>query len=153
MAAAWERHDFGGDARTARAGHTATAVGKYVYVIGGRRGAYFYDDVLRYDAHKHSWEALPERLPSGARANHTATLVERGPGQREIWVVGGQNNDTVARDVWALELLGGGGQHAWRRVDVRCVRVCRAQGGRGPMGGGRRDFICVKEREREAIAV
>jgi hypothetical protein len=37
-AAAWERFELGGDERGARAGHTATVVGKYVYVCGGRRG-------------------------------------------------------------------------------------------------------------------
>jgi hypothetical protein len=35
---AWEHYDFSDDPRTARAGHSATAVGKYVYVLGGRRG-------------------------------------------------------------------------------------------------------------------
>jgi len=34
----WQNHDFSADDRTARAGHTATAVGKYIYIIGGRRG-------------------------------------------------------------------------------------------------------------------
>lgn len=35
---AWDHHDFSGVKWTARAGHSATAVGKYIYVCAGRRG-------------------------------------------------------------------------------------------------------------------
>ena len=36
---AWQRFPFADDdARAARAGHSATADGKYIYVCGGRRG-------------------------------------------------------------------------------------------------------------------
>ncbi|KAI8467037.1 MAG: hypothetical protein J3K34DRAFT_45907 [Monoraphidium minutum] len=117
---AWEHYDFSGDPRTARAGHSATAVGKYVYVCGGRRGGHFFQDLLRYDTDSHAWETIYEELPFVARANHSATLVEAGPsGGREIWIVGGQTNDDVVGDAWALEL---DGQLAWRQVHVRDER-------------------------------
>jgi hypothetical protein len=45
-------------------------------------------------------------------------LVDEGvSGGKEIWLVGGQTNDDVVADCWALEL--GGNQFAWRQVHVR----------------------------------
>ncbi|KIZ05759.1 hypothetical protein MNEG_2195 [Monoraphidium neglectum] len=118
---AWQHHDFKDDPRTARAGHSATAVGKYVYVCGGRRGGHFFQDLIRYDTDSNTWETIYEELPFVARANHTATLVDEGvSGGKEIWLVGGQTNDDVVADCWALEL--GGNQFAWRQVHVRDER-------------------------------
>jgi hypothetical protein len=51
--------------------------------------------------------------------------VERGGGGREIWVIGGQDNESVMQDCWALELDDG---MAWRQVHVRCGRR-RGSGG------------------------
>lgn len=124
---AWVQYAFNGDPHTQRAGHSATTVGKHIYVCGGRRGSMFYGDLLRYDTEEHKWETMAEVLPFDARANHSATLVERDGGAREIWVIGGQTNDDVINEVWALELDSG---FAWRRVDIRygglwlCLHVC-----------------------------
>ncbi|KAG1653468.1 hypothetical protein FOA52_015971 [Chlamydomonas sp. UWO 241] len=90
-----------------RAGHAAVVDGKYIFVVGGRKGRAFNSDVLRYDTAKRTWLQL---LPSGAerfsaRANHTATLIGR-----DIWVVGGSNNDAIFSDVCVLNL----DRNAWR---------------------------------------
>ena len=60
----------------------------------------------------------PARPPTLQRANHSATLVERGGGRRELWVVGGQTNESVLRDVWVLQ-IDLDGRLSWRQVHVR----------------------------------
>jgi hypothetical protein len=51
------------------------------------------------------------------RANHSATLIERGlSGGRELWLIGGQTNDDVIAEVWVLELDCG---FLWRPIHVR----------------------------------
>jgi hypothetical protein len=50
------------------------------------------------------------------RANHSATLVEGSDGAPEVWVIGGQDNDSVMQDCWALEVE----TMAWRQVHPRC---------------------------------
>ena len=72
-------------------------------------------------------DPVPPCAPAAApqRANHSATLVERPGGGKELWVIGGQTNDCVMRDCWALDLgppgARGGGGGAWRQVHVRCA--------------------------------
>lgn len=95
-----------------RAGHSATAVGRHIYVFGGRRGSHFYGDLLLFDTHSRVWTSPAAPCPFSPRANHTATLVGS-----TIWFVGGCDADEVFGDVFCLDTA----THAWSSAPMLCV--------------------------------
>ena len=78
-----------------RAGHTATLVGKKIFVIGGRNANVFYNDVWVFDTEKEQWQQVQAHASLSARAYHTTTLVR----DSELWVIGGSDKDVMYGDV------------------------------------------------------
>ncbi|KAG0565110.1 hypothetical protein KC19_8G165300 [Ceratodon purpureus] len=78
-----------------RAGHTATLVGKKIYVFGGRNGNVFHNDVWVFDTDTEQWQLLQAHASCTPRAYHTATLV----GDEELWIIGGSDKVTMHGDV------------------------------------------------------
>lgn len=78
-----------------RAGHTATLVGKKIYVFGGRNGNIFYNDVWVFDTETEQWQLLQAHASISPRAYHTATLV----GDCELWIIGGSDKVIMYGDV------------------------------------------------------
>jgi N-acetylneuraminic acid mutarotase len=81
-----------------RAGHTATLVGKKIYVFGGRNGNVFHNDVWVFDTETERWQLLQMHAAVSPRAYHTATLV----GDEELWIIGGSDKVTMFGDVHML---------------------------------------------------
>jgi N-acetylneuraminic acid mutarotase len=100
---AWRKLDFTLHQNVAleRAGHAAVAVGKTIYVVGGRRGRTFFGDVLKFDATAGFWEVDCDSSSSDfiPRAGHSATLIGRS-----IWVVGGSNNEAIFNDICCYDV-------------------------------------------------
>lgn len=109
----WEELLWNGDSagiRLERAGHSATVVDHDVFVIAGRKGSTFYQDVLCLSYGDRKWNLLCETLPFPARANHTATLVGT-----KIWLIGGSNNEVVMADVHVYDTASG----QWSTPEIR----------------------------------
>ncbi|KAL2635492.1 hypothetical protein R1flu_006971 [Riccia fluitans] len=81
-----------------RAGHTATLVGQKFYVLGGRNGNEFFNDLWVFDIESSSWTCLQKHVPLEARAYHSATLMNAN----QIWVIGGSDHLTMYGDVHVL---------------------------------------------------
>ena len=81
-----------------RAGHTATLVGKKIYVFGGRNGNVFHNDVWVFNMETERWQLLQMHAAVSPRAYHTATLV----GDEELWIIGGSDKVTMFGDVHML---------------------------------------------------
>lgn len=85
-------------------------------VLGGAGGA---RQVSRFDMElrdKARAGTIPYSLIHLQRANHSATLVERSGYGKEIWIIGGQNNEEVFQDCWVLEV---DNALTWRQVHIR----------------------------------
>ena len=78
-----------------RAGHTATLVGKNIYVFGGRNGNIFHNDVWVFDTDTEQWQLLQAHASISPRAYHTATLVA----DCELWIIGGSDKVTMYGDI------------------------------------------------------
>lgn len=78
-----------------RAGHTATLVGKDIYVLGGRNGNEFFNDMWLFDTEAEQWKLLQPKCPFSPRAYHTCTLVSND----ELWVIGGSDPTSMHSDV------------------------------------------------------
>jgi len=78
-----------------------------IYLIGGRKGRAFYGDVLALNSKTGvAWEqVLGATAGFPPRAGHTATLVGK-----EIWVIGGSNNETIFGDVSVFDVV----NRSWR---------------------------------------
>ncbi|XP_024402653.1 uncharacterized protein [Physcomitrium patens] len=81
-----------------RAGHTATLVGKQIFVLGGRIGNIFFNDAWVFDTETEQWQQLQAHCAFSPRAYHTATLT----GDGELWVIGGSDRDVMHGDVHML---------------------------------------------------
>ena len=78
-----------------RAGHTATLVGKHIYILGGRNGNEFFNDLWVFDTEKEQWDLLQAKVPFSPRAYHSCTLVN----ENELWVIGGSDPKMMHSDV------------------------------------------------------
>ncbi|CAK9224132.1 unnamed protein product [Sphagnum troendelagicum] len=81
-----------------RAGHTATLVGTRIFVVGGRNGNVFFNDVWVFDTKTENWQQVQKETPLSPRAYHTTTLVR----DSELWVIGGSDHNTMYGDVHML---------------------------------------------------
>lgn len=84
-----------------RAGHTATVVGKDVYILGGRNGNEFFNDMWVFDTEGEQWKLLQAKVPFPPRAYHTCTLVN----DHELWVIGGSDPKTMHSDVHVFDTV------------------------------------------------
>ncbi|MCO5583746.1 hypothetical protein L7F22_037660 [Adiantum nelumboides] len=84
-----------------RAGHTATLVGKDIYVLGGRNGNEFFNDLWMFDTETEQWKLLQSKTPISPRAYHTCTLVN----DQELWVIGGSDPKTMHSDVHVFDTV------------------------------------------------
>lgn len=84
-----------------RAGHTATLVGKDIYVLGGRNGNEFFNDMWVFDTEAEQWKLLQAKAPFSPRAYHTCTLVN----SEELWVIGGSDPKTMHSDVHVFDTV------------------------------------------------
>ena len=95
-----------------REGHSATLVGRSLYVYGGVKEPEHkaFAELLRLDLDDYRWAKMTTlREPPPALMDHTATLVE-GDGKKQIFILGGL---TLRADNI------GGTSNDWR-----CVRPC-----------------------------
>eukprot|EP01018_Ginkgo_biloba_P037843 Gb_11255 [translate_table: standard] len=84
-----------------RAGHTTTLVGKQFFVLGGRNGNEFFNDLWVFDIEVEQWKQLQQKVPFAPRAYHTATLI----GDQYMWVIGGSDKTTMFDDVHVLNTI------------------------------------------------
>eukprot|EP00249_Psilotum_nudum_P018454 c26812_g1_i3 orf=277-2679(-) len=84
-----------------RAGHTATLVGKKMFILGGRNGNEFLNDLWAFDTETEQWKLLQQKVPFSPRAYHTATLV----GDHMLWVIGGSDQFTMYGDIHVLDTI------------------------------------------------
>ncbi|KAI5077798.1 hypothetical protein GOP47_0007622 [Adiantum capillus-veneris] len=84
-----------------RAGHTATVVGKDIYILGGRNGNEFFNDMWVFDTEAEQWKLLQSKTPFSPRAYHTCTLVN----DQELWVIGGSDPKTMHSDVHVFDTV------------------------------------------------
>lgn len=82
-----------------RAGHSATLVGKKIYVFGGRNGNIFHNDVWGFDMETEQWQLLQAHASISARAYHTATLIGD-----ELWIIGGSDRLTMYGEVHVFNI-------------------------------------------------
>ncbi|CAM6097154.1 unnamed protein product [Calypogeia fissa] len=82
-----------------RAGHTITLVGKKLFMIGGRNGNEFFNDLWEFNIETKQWKLLQKHTPFTARAYHTATLID----SKQLWVIGGSDTLTMYGDVHVLD--------------------------------------------------
>jgi hypothetical protein len=96
----FERESLGFDCEKGREGVCTSE-------IGGRKGRAFYGDVLALNSKTGvAWEqVLGATAGFPPRAGHTATLVGK-----EIWVIGGSNNETIFGDVSVFDVV----NRSWR---------------------------------------
>ncbi|KAJ7565645.1 hypothetical protein O6H91_02G068800 [Diphasiastrum complanatum] len=81
-----------------RAGHTSTLVGRKIFVLGGRNGNDFFNDMWIFNTETEQWKQLQQHAPFSPRAYHTATLVK----EHELWLIGGSDQSTMYGDVHVL---------------------------------------------------
>lgn len=81
-----------------RAGHTTTLVGNKLFILGGRNGNLFFDDLWVFDMDLEQWNQLQQKVPFAPRAYHTATLID----DQDLWVIGGSDQSTMFDDVHVL---------------------------------------------------
>eukprot|EP00250_Pteridium_aquilinum_P008330 c17857_g1_i1 orf=135-2555(+) len=84
-----------------RAGHTATLVGKDIYVLGGRNGNEFFNDMWVFDMEAEQWKLVQAKTPFSPRAYHTCTLIN----DQELWVIGGSDPKTMYSDVHVFDTV------------------------------------------------
>ena len=70
-------------------------VGKRIFVLGGRNGNTFFNDIWVFDTETEQWQQLQAHASLSPRAYHTATLVR----DCELWVIGGSDKDVMYGDV------------------------------------------------------
>ena len=92
-----------------RAGHATTQRADsrgHLYLLGGHNpsSGCYYNDVWRLHVPSGEWLRQPWDGPWSPRAYHTATLLERPQGQRQLWVVGGTNGHKCFDELWVLDL-------------------------------------------------
>ncbi|KAA6419371.1 MAG: hypothetical protein FRX49_10630 [Trebouxia sp. A1-2] len=105
-----------------RAGHTATAVGADIYVIGGKTAAkggrmQFCSDICKLDTAASKWSTGFLRPPFGEKTYHTATHIGV-----DIWVIGGADDKHSSAQVYVLNTK----TLKWRTVAFRQVKYCVA---------------------------
>lgn len=86
-----------------RYGHTATLVGFYMFIIGGKNTGGHLFDVSMINLLNFQWESKPvfgASIPE-ARAYHTTTLYDS-----RLYIIGGENDDKVHGDLWVIDLSG-----------------------------------------------
>ncbi|DBA99644.1 TPA: hypothetical protein ACH3X3_012208 [Trebouxia sp. C0006] len=98
-----------------RAGHTATAVGTDIYVIGGKTAAkggrmQFCSDICKLDTAASKWSTGFLRPPFSEKAYHSATLIGA-----DIWVIGGADDKHSSAQVYVLNTK----TLKWRTVAFR----------------------------------
>ncbi|DBA77268.1 TPA: hypothetical protein ACH3X2_008463 [Trebouxia sp. C0005] len=98
-----------------RAGHTATAVGADIYVIGGKTAAkggrmQFCSDICKLDTAASKWSTGFLRPPFGEKTYHTATHIGV-----DIWVIGGADDKHSSAQVYVLNTK----TLKWRTVAFR----------------------------------
>ncbi|GLJ50853.1 hypothetical protein SUGI_1083270 [Cryptomeria japonica] len=126
-----------------RAGHSTTLVGNKLFIIGGRNGNEFCDDLWVFDSELEKWNQLKQKAPFTPRAYHTTTLIDNN----YLWVIGGSNHDTLFDDVhvlntstlqWSCPIIkgtiGSRGTHAAVRhpLESRAILVHGGYGGPDP---------------------
>ena len=111
MPSIWRRTSL--DIAASRAGHAAVVLDQRIYLIGGRKGRTFHGDVLVVDIRAGTCEPLQGLKGSESfapRAGHTAV-----PVGREIWVLGGSNNECIFSDVAVLDV----DKRVWRFPTIK----------------------------------
>lgn len=106
-AGVWTKRNTTGKAPTARSGHSATVVGRQIYVFGGSDGFKMLGDLYALDTATFTWTEVTTRtadpaLVPSARAGHAAV---RMPGKL-LFVIGGGDaaKGATFNDVHVLEL-------------------------------------------------
>ncbi|KAL2610662.1 hypothetical protein R1flu_029235 [Riccia fluitans] len=96
----WSTPSFLGDLPSPRSSHTATVVGKKVYVFGGSGEKTTFNDVHILDTDTSTW-STPTVLgePPSPRYSHSAVLVN----DDRIIIYGGHNTSAES-DIWFLEV-------------------------------------------------
>ncbi|KAH7422716.1 hypothetical protein KP509_12G021800 [Ceratopteris richardii] len=84
-----------------RAGHTATLVGKDIYILGGRNGNEFFNDMWIFDTEAERWKLQQSNAPFSPRAYHTCTLLN----DQELWVIGGSDPKQMFADVYVFDVV------------------------------------------------
>ncbi|CAM6124138.1 unnamed protein product [Calypogeia fissa] len=97
----WSTPCFSGDLPQARSGHSATVVGKKVYVFGGQGEDSALNDVHVLDTENGSWTTpIVLGFPPAPRSTHSAVLLEDG----ERILIHGGHSSTAESDLWFLEI-------------------------------------------------
>ncbi|CAI7615484.1 unnamed protein product [Penicillium bialowiezense] len=119
----WSRTIPPGLRPAGRYGHSLNILGSKLYVFGGQKEGYFFNDILAFDLnelqnYKYNWEQLIQsshqggpagRVPS-ARTNHTVVNF-----RDKLYLFGGTNGRQWFNDVWAYDHL----RNIW--TELGCV--------------------------------
>lgn len=102
----WETENATGVPPSPRYSHTAVAYSGAMYVFGGQRSQYAFNEVHVYDFESRSWSYVtPSTPPPSGRYDHSAVVID------DVMLVYGGRNATVKfmSDMWVFNFS----SHAW----------------------------------------
>jgi len=96
----WEKVATGGVAPPPRYAHSAVMYENKMYIFGGERSAYTFNDIWTFDFATSTWEFVTPLTPlvPGARFDHSAAIA----GGKMV-IYGGRNANTLLADMWAFD--------------------------------------------------
>lgn len=102
-----------------RYAHSAVVYEDHMYIFGGERSAYAFNDVWAYSFKEMKWTFITPKsghIPS-PRYDHSAAVTAEGM----MVIYGGRNSMQLLGDMWAFDLK----QHVWTRLAEESVAGAR----------------------------